>query len=743
MSAPTPSTPSELESNTVAFPKDQNLFSFLFSNPFQHVPNRHAREFPDHTFDGLPIPIHRPSIVHSGTGAQLSWIRLKHDSLRIARGLSAIVGAPLPYKPSAASSIGAAGLVEPIHSPRTTVLLHIPNCLAWPLLALGTLAANYTVCPVSTYLTPRELSHILAKARPQVLITSTGPDGEGVLRKALQILIDGEAAGKDNGKVKGDVIQRWAIELATDWDSGKRVRKERSESLPIAQRRIWTVDLVGATDYYGTSLSNQGVAASIDPRDWTNLLVTPPSAHQAAGSSEEEALAFHVSGMEEDEQRRRVAFLLWSSGTTGTSKGVLLSHRAFVSNTMGSWDYNAQYSGPSRGAYGGGERWAALAPWCHVYGLATLLLPTIATGATLVLPASPAFKLASYLQLLTRYKVTWAHIAPAVAVALRSSPLLDPSHPSSKGIDLSSVKGYVTGGAPVPVEVIKQVYQRTGKYIQLAYGTTETISTANCYGTQLDRDVNGPRDELGSAGDICCNNRIRIAPVPGTTREEVKARGDEVRRVAREARSRGERGPKDPCDAGEILIKGPTLMLGYFSGLASSSAEEGGSSSALDLELTTGAFSSDGQGWYRSGDEGVLDANGRLWITGRTKELIKVKGFQVPPAELDSLLAQHPKVADAAATGVTDESDGSESVLMLIVPSDKEILSKPEAMRSLADELSKWVSGQTAYYKWPSAYLFSETSPRNPTGKILRKNVATTPGTKLQALKIGRVASKL
>ncbi|ETS63261.1 hypothetical protein PaG_01536 [Moesziomyces aphidis] len=718
--------PATISGLDVAFPQDQNLHTFLFSNPLQNHPNRFADEYPNHTYDGAPIPQQRPVLVHDGTGAQLSWARLKADSLRLARSLQALTGPPPAFAPNPKRPL------EPIHAPRTTVLMHIPNGMVWPLVALGTVAANLTVCPISTYLSPRELAYILAKARPQLLFTTVGAEGEIPLRKALQLLLDSPPS--DLGQVMAAEIRAWATELARDWDQAKAARLEKSNQIPFRRRRVWTVDISSGMDYYGTNFDRNGVASAHDPRDWTHLLLPPPGSKAEGSIASLDRPAFTPAPMTPEEQQRRIAFVLWSSGTTGQSKGVLISHRALVSNTLGIWDSNPHFSGPSRGSNGGGERWITLAPWYHVYGLATVLLPTVAFGTTLIIPASPKFDLGYYLRLVTRYRATFSHIAPAVAVALRSCPHLDPTSPQSKGIDLSSIAAFLTGGAPVPVEVVRKVYERTGKYIHLGFGTTETCSTAQTAGLGLDADARGPRDELGSVGMPVPNTEIQIRPLPGTSQEQVEQRRDEIRSMSRQARARGERAPLDPELVGEVLIRAPAVMSGYFSGLSSETH------SALDPELTQGAFTEDG--WYRSGDEGCLDANGRLWITGRTKELIKVKGFQVPPAELDDLFATHPELVDAAATGyVKDKSTGEEHVLLLVVPKDKSMLTNEREMHELASRLHTWVGDKTAYYKWPSTYLFADSAPRNPTGKLLRKDIAATKGHKVDIARQSRKAA--
>lgn len=352
--------PSITSGPTTPFPNDQNLHTFLFGNPLQHHPNHHERLYPNHTFDGLPIPTQRPILVHDGTGAQLSWARLKADSLRLARSLQTLTGTPLPFTPVPQRPY------EPIHAPRTTVLLHVPNSMVWPIVALGTVAANLTVCPISTYLSPRELANILAKARPQVLFTTVGKEGEVPLREALQILLDSPIA--DRGQVKGQEIRSWALELAKDWDEAKTARLEKNNQIPYRRRRVWTIDIASGMDYYGSNINRNGVASATDPRDWTHLLLPPPGSKAEGSIASLDRPAFVPAPMTPEEQHRRIAFVLWSSGTTGQSKGVLISHRALVSNTLGVWDTNPHFSGTSRGPYGGGERWITLAPWYHVYG---------------------------------------------------------------------------------------------------------------------------------------------------------------------------------------------------------------------------------------------------------------------------------------------------------------------------------------------------------------------------------------
>jgi acyl-CoA synthetase (AMP-forming)/AMP-acid ligase II len=279
------------------------------------------------------------------------------------------------------------------------------------------------------------------------------------------------------------------------------------------------------------------------------------------------------------------------------------------------------------------------------------------------------------------------HIAPPVAVMLRSTPLLDQKSPEGKDIDLSSVRSMLSGGAPTPSEIIKAIYARTGKVLQIGYGATEAGSNAHSVAQDLTPLNQDSLDELGSVGAPMGNLEICIRASEGTLDELTLLKHKEIVEQGELKRLAGESAPINPGLPGEVCLRGPHVMLGYYSGLASNQG------SALDTALTLNALTKDG--YYRTGDEGLFDHRGRLWIIGRTKELIKVRGFQVAPAELDSLFAKHPGISDAAATGVLDDQ-GAEQVVMYIVPRDLKLLSDEARQQSLAATLTSFVSDKAA-----------------------------------------------
>jgi acyl-CoA synthetase (AMP-forming)/AMP-acid ligase II len=338
-----------------------------------------------------------------------------------------------------------------------------------------------------------------------------------------------------------------------------------------------------------------------------------------------------------------VAVLPFSSGTTGTAKGVRLSHRNLVANlaqTRVSWRI-----GPE-------DVQAAVLPFFHIYGFTVILNSGLAGGATVV--TLPRFELRTYLKTLADHKVTRAYFAPPMVLTLATAPEVDE-------YDLSSLKYVLCGAAPLDVEVTERAEKRLGCLIRQGYGMTEASP-----GTHQVYDDEFGVIPPGCVGRLSPNTEARLVK-PGTD-EDV-----------------------EPGATGELLIRGPQVMLGYLN----------------NPEATAETIT---DGWLHTGDLVRVDSDGVFWIVDRLKELIKYKGYQVAPAELESVLLTHPDVLDAAVVGVP-HAEGGEAPKAFVVTE------KPVS----AEELMAFVAEQVAPYKKVRSVEFVEQIPKSPTGKILRR----------------------
>lgn len=298
-----------------------------------------------------------------------------------------------------------------------------------------------------------------------------------------------------------------------------------------------------------------------------------------------------------------------------------------------------------------GETTVAFLPFFHIYGLQVLLNLYLSKGAALV--TMPRFDLETMLGLVQTHRVTRLFIAPPVAVALAKHPMVD-------SFDLSSVKCILSAAAPLGADVARALGARLGCSVVQGYGMTELSPVTHLV------PAHSPRH--GSVG--CC--------VPNTLTRIVDPESGE---------------DCGPGQAGEVWIKGPQVMIGYHN----------------RPEATASMIQDD---WLRTGDLGSVDADGYLFIHDRLKELIKVKGFQVAPAELEAELLRLPGVADAAVIGLPDDEAG-ERPFAFVVRQPGSDISDQAILEALRPRL--------ASYKLPSAVSFIETVPKSPSGKILRR----------------------
>jgi len=336
--------------------------------------------------------------------------------------------------------------------------------------------------------------------------------------------------------------------------------------------------------------------------------------------------------------------LPYSSGTTGLPKGVMLSHRNLVANIL-----QVHWSDHLRD---GEDTLICFLPFFHIYGLVVIMLLGLWSGATLVV--MPRFDLEPYLDLVTRYRATMLHVVPPIVLALAKSPAV-------AGRDLSSVRKLFSGAAPLGADVIAQCTSRVGCVLQQGYGMTEA-SPATHVTTDDPRTI-----KPGSVGVPVPNTECRV--VDPVSHLDVDAGND-----------------------GELWVRGPQVMLGYFN----------------RPEETRATLDADG--WLHTGDIGHADADGHFFIVDRLKELIKYKGLQIAPAELEAVLLSHPAVADAAVVPQKDEEAGE-------IPHAFVVLKGPAS----ADDLMAFVASRVASFKKIRRLDVIDAIPKSPSGKILRR----------------------
>lgn len=311
------------------------------------------------------------------------------------------------------------------------------------------------------------------------------------------------------------------------------------------------------------------------------------------------------------------------------------------------------------------DRVIAVLPFFHIYGLVVLMNMPLYRGATIV--TMPRFDLPEFLRVVQQYRITRAWVVPPIVLALAKQPLVDE-------FDLSSLEFMLSGAAPLSAELEVACGKRLGCRMLQGYGLTETSPTTH----SVPDDLAGQMP--GSIGPPLPNTECRIVDV---------ASGEDV--------PAGERG--------ELLIRGPQVMNGY-----------------LNNPQAT-ALAIDPDGWLRTGDIATVDEHAAVRIVDRVKELIKYKGSQIAPAELEALLLTHPAIADAAVIGIPDEEAGEVPKAFVV----------PNAPLT-PEEVSAFVAERVAPYKKVRAVEILEEIPKSPSGKILRRvlidreRAAATPG---------------
>ncbi|HYM96214.1 MAG TPA: long-chain fatty acid--CoA ligase [Candidatus Sulfotelmatobacter sp.] len=360
------------------------------------------------------------------------------------------------------------------------------------------------------------------------------------------------------------------------------------------------------------------------------------SDHRLSALLEKASTDFRVADMQQAEP----ALLLYTSGTTGFPKGATLSHGNVVSNT---------WSVVHHAGYRPEDRLCLFLPLFHVFGQNFIMNACFLSGATLVLHRR--FHPETVVESIARDRVSMFFGVPSIYVALLSLDL-SPER-------LSSIRYWFSAAATMPQEISRRWTERFGRPIFEGYGLTETSPFA-----AYNHDF---QHRFGSVGTAVENFEIRI----------VDDAGEEV-----------------PLGSlGEIAIKGPGVMLGYWN----------------RPQDTLAAIR---DGWFHSGDVGSMDEQGYVFIVDRVKDMINLSGFKVWPAEVEQLLYRHPAVREVAVYGVPDPLTG-EAVAAAIVLRD--------GVAVTAQEIVDYCRVQAAVYKAPSRIDFVADLPKNPTGKILKR----------------------
>ncbi|MDQ2906304.1 MAG: long-chain fatty acid--CoA ligase [Chloroflexota bacterium] len=345
-----------------------------------------------------------------------------------------------------------------------------------------------------------------------------------------------------------------------------------------------------------------------------------------------------------------LAVLQYTGGTTGLSKGAMLTHRNLLSNAF----QTRHWTPRARDAQ---EVGLCVAPFFHSYGLTVGMNMGIRAAATMVL--LPQFKSKDVVKAIKRYRPTLFPGIPTMYIAIMREA-------GQKTAQLRSIKYCISGAAPLPAKVRQDFEAITGGKLVEGYGLSEAAPVTHC--NPLNGDV---RD--GSIG-LPLSNIDSVILHQGT--------GD----------------PVPPGEVGEIMVKGPNIMQGYWN----------------QPEETKAIFFKD---WMHTGDLGRMDKDGYFYVAERAKDLILASGFNVYPREVEEVLFQHPAVQEAAVAGVPDEYRG-ETVAAFIVL-------KPgfTASEETRQEITAYCKKELAAYKVPKIIEFRESLPKSLIGKVLRREL--------------------
>lgn len=472
------------------------------------------------------------------------------------------------------------------------VALMMPNCLQFPVCLFGTLRAGYTVVNVNPLYTPRELEYQLKDSGAEVIV---------ILENFAHVLQQVQAATQVKHVVVAALGDRLGIKGAIVNFVVRHVKK-----------MVPSWNITGAQRF--NDVLGEGMAKTLKPVE-----VVPDD----------------------------VAFLQYTGGTTGVSKGATLLHRNILANL----EQAAAWVSPF---ISGREDQAIITalPLYHIFSLTANCLLMLKLGGLNILITNPR-DMPGFVKELGKHRYTMF-----TGVNTLFNGLLN--QPGFAALDFSSLRVTLGGGMAVQKVVADRWKAATGCTLVEAYGLSETSPAATI--NPLDM-----KEYNGAIG----------LPVPST---EISIRDDDGREVAQ-------------GEAGEICIRGPQVMAGYWN----------------QPEATAAAMTADG--FFKSGDLGIMDDKGYVRLVDRKKDMLKVSGFNVYPNEIEAVVAAHPGVLECAAIGVPDEHSG-EAVKLFVVKKDP----------ALTEEvLRKYCHDNFTGYKRPKLIEFRAELPKTNVGKILRR----------------------
>ncbi|KAI5665702.1 hypothetical protein M9H77_15555 [Catharanthus roseus] len=345
--------------------------------------------------------------------------------------------------------------------------------------------------------------------------------------------------------------------------------------------------------------------------------------------------------------------LPFSSGTTGLSKGVMLTHRNIVANLCSSlFSVGPELIGK--------VTILGLIPFFHIYGLTGICCASIRNKGKVVV--MPKYELRAFLDALIKHEVNFAPVVPPIILGLVKNPIVDE-------FDLSKLKlkSVMTAAAPLAPEILKEFEKKfPGIQVQEAYGMTEHSCITLSHG---DPSKGHGISKRNSVGFILPNLEVKFVD-PDSGRSLPK---------------------KTP---GEICVRSQCVMKGYYE-------------NEYETNLTI-----DKDGWLHTGDIGYIDDDGDVFLVDRIKELIKYKGFQVAPAEIEGVLLTHPSVEDAAVVGVADEEAGEIPAACVVMNTEA---------KETEEEIMEFVASNVAHYKKVRKLRFVDSIPKSHSGKIMRR----------------------